>query len=196
VKSRLGLIFDLIAAALLVGVVVLWVRSYNTADVLMWQRWHNDAGTYRGAFRTLSSGRGVVGIDFTELTTAFPSSASTEPKFEWTRTDAREFLLPRETFWNRLGIGYVSSSQLTPGLRSSTVTTRAYWAPYWLAALVASIVPLRTLAMLGVRAGRRRQRRCARCGYDVRFSEGRCPECGDPLPALSKRPPPPEASAR
>lgn len=32
---------------------------------------------------------------------------------------------------------------------------------------------------LGVRARRRRsQRRCANCGYDMRFSSERCPECG------------------
>jgi hypothetical protein len=196
VTSRLGSIFNVIAAALLVGVVALWVRSYRTADVLMWQRWHDDGGTYRGTFRTVSSGRGVVGIDFTDLTTAFPSSSSAEPKFEWTRTDASEFLLPRETFWNRIGIGYVSSSQRTPGLENSTVTTRAYWAPYWLAAVAASVLPLRALAMIGVRARRRRRGRCARCGYDVRFSEERCPECGRPLPSASKRPASPEASAR
>ena len=191
--SRLGLIFNLVAAALLAAVVALWVRSYRTADVLLWQRWHDDAGSYRGAFRTVTSGRGVIGIDFTDLTTAFPSTASTESKFEWTRSDASGFRLPRETFWNRIGFGYVSSAQRTQGLRKSTVTTRAYWAPYWLAAVLASAVPARAMAVLVVRARRRRHGRCARCGYDVRFSADRCPECGAALPS---RPAPPAAAGR
>ena len=194
--TRLGVIFNVIAAALLAGVIALWARSHRTCDALVWQRWHNDAGTYRGTFRTLSSGRGVIGIDFTDLTTAFPSSGSTAPEFEWTRTDASQFLLPHETFWNRIGFGYVSSSQGTPGLNNSTVTTRAYWLPYWLVVLFASAAPLRALFMIGSRARRRRRGCCARCGYDVRFSEGRCPECGSPLPLASARRPSRGASAR
>jgi hypothetical protein len=43
VKTRLGLIFNVIAAALLAGVIALWVRSHRTCDALVWQRWHNDA---------------------------------------------------------------------------------------------------------------------------------------------------------
>lgn len=194
--SRLRHIFNLTAAVLLVGVIVLWVRSHGTVDALVWQRWQNDAGTYRGTFRTVSSGRGVVGFESTDLTTAFPSTVSRDSKFGWTRLDVSHFLLPRETFWNRMGFGYVSTSQRTPGLRNSTVTTRTYWAPYWLAALLASVVPLRALAMIGVRARRRRRGLCARCGYDVRFSEGRCPECGAPLAAAANSGSSTEASAR
>ena len=125
---RLGFILNLLAAALLVAIVALWLRSHHVADVLMWQQWRAGAGgTYRGTFRTVTSGRGVVGIDLTALTTAFPATSHAEPRFEWARADASKFRLPGESFWNRIGFGYVSESQSTRGLHDSTVTTRAYW---------------------------------------------------------------------
>ena len=54
--------------------------------------------------------------------------------------------------------------------------------PYWAVAL-----PLAAAAGWGWWAGRRRGRRektgrCLRCGYDLRASAERCPECGTPAP--------------
>ena len=179
---RLGFILNVFATALFAAVVVMWFRSHRVADVLMWQQWRADAGSmYRGTFRTLTSGRGVVGIDLTDLTTAFRATSDVKPKFEWTRADASQFLLPNETFWNRIGFGYVSEKQSAQGLKDATVTTRSYWLPHWLVAGVASVVPLRWMIALVTRARRRRRGLCARCGYDVRVSQGRCPECGEPL---------------
>ena len=189
---RMGFVLNVFATALLAAVVAMWFRSHRVADVLMWQQWRADAGrTYRGTFRTLTSGRGVVGIDLTDLTTAFPATADAKRKFEWTRADASQFLLPRETFWNRIGFGYVSEKQSAQGLKDATVTTRSYWLPYWLVVGVALVVPVRWLIALLTRARRRRRGLCARCGYDIRVSEGRCPECGEPLPG---RPAPPTST--
>jgi hypothetical protein len=193
---RVGFILNLLATALLIAVVALWLRSHRVADVLMWQQWRADAGgTYRATFRTLTSGRGVVGIDLTALTTAFPATSDAKPRFTWARADASQFRLPEETFWNRVGFGYVSETQSTQGLKDSTVTTRAYWLPHWLLAGAASLVPLRWAIALVTRARRRRRGLCARCGYDVRVSQGRCPECGEPLPVRSDGPASTGASA-
>jgi hypothetical protein len=60
-------------------------------------------------------------------------------------------------------------------------TQRVVIVPYWLIAAVATPLPAWRV-VVGVRRSRRRRRvrrgLCAACGYDLRASAGRCPECG------------------
>ena len=55
--------------------------------------------------------------------------------------------------------------------------------PHWAIVIVAGALPL----YWGVRRlrsrARRRQGRCVSCGYDLRASTDRCPECGTPIPS-------------
>ena len=57
----------------------------------------------------------------------------------------------------------------------------SYWVvagPYaWLIAL-AALLPAAAVAGATRRGWRTRRGRCANCGYDVRASPERCPECG------------------
>ena len=50
-------------------------------------------------------------------------------------------------------------------------------APYWFLTFVAGVLPAWQLARVAAR-GRRRADVCAFCGYDLRATPGRCPECG------------------
>ena len=55
------------------------------------------------------------------------------------------------------------------------------WVPYWLAAAIFAVLPaihVRRRLLLWRTRARRLAGLCPRCGYDLRASPGRCPECG------------------
>lgn len=54
--------------------------------------------------------------------------------------------------------------------------------PMWFAAFVFALLPARWLKRRHVVRRRRATARCVSCGYDLRASAGRCPECGTPIP--------------
>jgi hypothetical protein len=104
---------------------------------------------------------------------------------------------------------YMTSQAYTLGSELNTVSGQVYAPPYVLTAspsvlrvevpyawptALTGVLPLAwlTLVTAGVlrhRAESRRRRagRCVRCGYDLRATPGRCPECGQ-APASAQRP--------
>jgi hypothetical protein len=60
---------------------------------------------------------------------------------------------------------------------------RSYWfivIPYWAIALLAAAAPATWLVRRRIGHGRYGRGRCRQCGYDLRASQDRCPECGTP----------------
>ncbi len=62
-----------------------------------------------------------------------------------------------------------------PAVKGSGVAARV---PLWSVAALCCILPLVRLRSILRVARRRRSGRCAGCGYDLRHSPDRCPECG------------------
>jgi hypothetical protein len=54
----------------------------------------------------------------------------------------------------------------------------AWIVPYWALALPFCLPPLRRTFLFARRQLRRRRQQCPACGYDLRASPARCPECG------------------
>ena len=83
--------------------------------------------------------------------------------------------LPVESFANRLGF-----HTFTGGMSASFMDEHHHGiaVPAWLPVAAFSILPL--IFVMGVVRRRRRRGagRCAGCGYDLRASPDRCPECG------------------
>lgn len=67
-----------------------------------------------------------------------------------------------------------------PGANAAClITYRAIGLPFWLLAIVTALPP--TAWLVGHQRRRRRESPrglCRRCGYDLRATPGRCPECG------------------
>jgi hypothetical protein len=89
---------------------------------------------------------------------------------------------PRQTNW---GFAYVNkiSGWREPDLgRRVTVTTQQLSLPAWLPAILFSVLPVRWLTNVMRQRRLRRLGRCPACGYDLRATPDRCPECGRAIP--------------
>lgn len=163
----------LAAASLLLCVAVagLWVRSYFVADFVegytttsLWQ-----AETSRGELGVIrGQAAGLAALDVAERRwnhstispTAYSFSPSAAGAARW------DVELP--------GIAYVSDVYM--GLRSSLVVIHLnYPTALFAIAPIAWIVAFRRRRR---KARRARGGLCAACGYDLRASPDRCPECG------------------
>jgi hypothetical protein len=78
-----------------------------------------------------------------------------------------------------------------PGTRASssapTGSLTNLWLPLWLPTALLAIAPALSVAFALRRRHLSRRGLCAKCGYDLRESPLRCPECGTPAPAWRKR---------
>ena len=177
------------ALALAVGAATgaLWVRSYRAADDLHGYRVAVEGRTYSTRrVGLISSGGGlhlavehrVRLLDDQQAALAMPSPwggtylASGDCRYP----SAGYPLSCPPLEWVAVGFGWVEGAD--PSTNSDYAATFEVVAPHWLCAaglLVPGSVHL-------WRANRRRRRnvsgRCLACGYDLRASPGRCPECG------------------
>ena len=91
----------------------------------------------------------------------------------------------RETWWWREGIDWFPGpmdGDTSQGAPADGRRSRVLALPMWAAVPLLAGVPLLLAARAHVRHARRLRRaaagQCARCGYDLRASPARCPECG------------------
>ena len=164
-----------ISLLLLVATAALWIRTYWVADSLGWAKEKSVliAGSSRGRF-------GSVHIQFG------PKHGS------WTfQGHRRQTPYPLPTNlptsgtrgWPRLGILY---DELTP---SASTRASSLILPAWLIAIIMVVLPASWMVSYRRRLRLKRQQSgelCASCGYDLRATTERCPECGTPINAMRK----------
>jgi hypothetical protein len=160
---------------LFVAACALWVRSYCRSDTWLLARLvhandpQGDLGPAdRYAVVTLSVSRGRARVEVFDQW--FPAGESV-PRWELSSGPPRTLYTGGDSVWNRMGF---ERPDLGPDAAEWTV-------PLWLPSAVTGALPASRTARL-YRAARRRHRaragRCRACGYDLRATPDRCPECG------------------
>ena len=150
----------LLSLQMCVAVCVLWVRSYFVRDRV-------------GAIRA-EPGRFVSRFVFSNFA-VFGYGRSIE--------------LPQSTGWfyQMSGSNRGSHSKLVPEANAyvavdsppgSPPTSWSYTVPCWMPATAFAVAPAAALRRLRNTRRQRRRGLCRHCGYDLRASPDRCPECG------------------
>ena len=166
-RRRLLNLLTALSLLLCIAAALLWVRSYQWMDAL-W-RWSPP-----GAVRAAYSDHGRL-----YLVTA---SGLRHSNRGWQR-EARD-VSDRPSIWARdadganysyslLGFGYINADRIegiADRLRLVTV-------PHWFLVLAFATPATRLTGALR-RRRHARAGRCVRCGYDLRATPDRCPECG------------------
>lgn len=173
---------SVLSLLLLVGIVILWVRSYSVADELAFVHSKKLSFTCR---------TGVLWVESCDCFYSGPYDPQTQeygadgPYAERIRVILRHHNPSPPTGGEECEgsdwVGLEGSNTIT----HETRTARA-GIPLWLLAGNAAVLPLiATRRLLSTVITRRRlaARVCPACRYDLRASTGRCPECGTPIPA-------------
>ena len=164
--------WDAVAALsllLFVAAAVMWAASY---------RWYDEVGLRAG--RELFVFNSAYGDTCWVWDTDFPvdpvSYARRRPLKESMYSAGMDHFL--EHRFAGFGARYHTDG---PGSGAAGTVFRVLVVPYWFVLLAAAAPP--AYWMIVTRRLRRRATRglCAGCGYDLRASTGRCPECGKPF---------------
>ena len=191
VRRRLFNVFVGVSLLLCIATAVMWIRSIRTCDSIAYDR-AEDAGdsltTYPGGIEFVATS-GVSGAWFGIFTPGWHRSSFEwgTPRFKFSMTaNLLAFGMEMAT-WTKpphylLGFGfdYVSLNlgAAGPAAMSGTHKMTRIVVPFWfLMLLSATPVLLQLRRSVRLRSCRRRQR-CFQCGYDLRATPDRCPECG------------------
>lgn len=164
---------------LCITMITFWIRSATIGDYV---RWYNQPRL----FEFTSSG-GIAMLALGELvSTDYPVPSGWEGSFwPFTRNvDTFSADLRRGT---TLGFEFRHWRKQTRTLREDSRTVKL---PYWFVVICLGVTP----TVRGLRFWRSRRRRkrgklglCPTCGYDLRASPQRCPECGGEVASDARR---------
>ena len=98
------------------------------------------------------------------------------PDWAFVRVDKRSGTAARETWFRQLWFRW-RHKQNAPDEYSYSLAV-----PLWFVALLAMTIPITRLVRRRAARQRREFGRCQRCGYDLRATPERCPECGTAVP--------------
>jgi len=158
--SRFFAAFAAISLVICMLTTALWVRSYFILDAMDWSTSHGRAG--------FSTTQGHIAYGAVSLTPAYRGKVIHGFSYRSTAVGygfSLSIMRPWWTSWTGFALARV---------RQPSFSAWDFRVPFWLPLLLSAIAPLLWY--------RRRHRyppgTCQQCGYDLRASPNRCPECG------------------
>ena len=185
-----------VSVLLCVGTLALWARSYRAQDEFMYS-WAIHARHLYDVTLTYCPGRIIVGAGVWRFSDAErPDYVARNGKFEsrlWRETHVFAGPAdPRYTWCKEWAAArWFDVSVDRRPLNASIVPGSVHWslwAPHGVVAGAFACLPVARLYRWGRFRRRRRLagRICASCGYDLRATPERCPECGTPVRGLGE----------
>jgi hypothetical protein len=172
----LRITITLLSLLLFLSTLYFWPCSYYMADGISFGR--NGYSSYDGSLvrhiRGLRSSRGKLEIVRGEISSLlFPHISPAEEGVHVEHEDAPSATDPRLIDWSHLGF---SKARFLNAAMDITV----YAVPFWFLAPLFALLPTLWLAKVLRRRRWIAANRCPTCGYDMRATPDRCPECGNP----------------
>jgi hypothetical protein len=165
-RWRVFTVLSVLSLLLCLATLSLWVRNYWRADVLAWELVDTRGVSHFTYFGSWAGYFGLIHFDSKGRSYKPPGAPIADP---WTWTVHLKLEWPTKLYQRR-----DSTNALF------TRTTRSFCLPKGLFVVLFALLP--TLWITRTIRDRRRHRQgvCARCGYDLRATPERCPECGTP----------------
>jgi hypothetical protein len=174
VRRRLLNLLPAVSLLLCVGACVLWVRSYWVNDTYRWVQRPRDPAVASCA--QITSVSGVIVVGRFSVTYFGPDAATRAANHRFQPLGWRTEPAILTGWWANL-----LPHRLTDGRtgRTTRVASTYFQLPYWMPALLLLLIAaIRPALYLRSSLRRRHGNLCLRCGYDLRATPDRCPECG------------------
>jgi hypothetical protein len=171
VKRRLFAILSAISLVLCLLSAAVWVRGYFATDGIARARVTVlEPRYYEVTARSLLTHQGAI-VYLMDKERGWADSEVKDESF-WARSNSPPgsqpvTLTPSESILNRMGFGSIEWP-----------AHLAVWFPCWLLCITFAVLPLLWLQRRWRRSRRIGHGRCQTCGYDLRATPERCPECG------------------
>ena len=204
-KSRLFRFLAILSALLCLAAMFLWIRGHYARDGVWYSTdtMRYSIHSYRGRIWVWSlsitpNPSAMVWTTPTRIRTGFQIDSVADSWYapyirpgkgvvlETDFTDAPRAWSSANRQW--LGFSYVRDDSWLPKAQLQwgypTARSRALFVPHWAIVALTAILPATALLRYARNRKRRRDNLCPKCGYDLRATPGRCPECGhEPSPA-------------
>jgi hypothetical protein len=173
--------FTMLSLLLCAGTVFLWTWGYVAEDSIERSRhWTAQTGiraSYHRSYMSLVSTRGRLMVMIRHDYDYIYYVGDSHVNWQWAEDLPGPLPFHPETAWER--IGFILTHEHS-GTKQDPYfdDVRIFGIPFWLPTLLFGIPPLLMLRGMRRSTHRRALGLCPVCGYDLRATPNRCPECG------------------